>query len=231
MPSLIILEGFKLVPVVELEPCVFSTQSRTLPSGSGLEVPEEWYCYWRESLADSGVTGLRPLRPGSWHVPTTEFVKTGMLEKVLGIIFQRWGGIETLSDPDCQPVLNGGLALCDAAGEAVITPGCCADLGDAKNWKEASEFRGKEWEMLWIGHPWLSVRYESPWLVVSEPHESTSPSDQWAVSPDELHDVVEGAEAELESFARRIAQVLLALSYNGDSNSMARQLAGIEQRG
>lgn len=230
MSRLIILEGFKLVPVVELEPSTFSSRSRTLPSGSGLEVPEEWFCYWRDSLADSGVTGLRPLRPSSWHVPTTEFASAAMLETVLAFIFQRWGGIEVLSDPDCQPVLNGGLALCGASGEVVITPGCCADLGDAKNWKEASEYRNNEWQMLWIGHPWLSIRYESPWLVISEPTESASPSDRWAISPDELHDAVEGAEAELESFARRIAQVLLSLSYNGDSNSMARQLAGVEER-
>lgn len=227
MLNLIVLEGIQLVPVVELEPCKFSTQSRMSPSGTFWDVPEEWFRYWTDSLADSGITGLQPLRRGSWHVPTVNFDVATNLQKFLDKTFQEWGGIDSLSDPDCQPVLNGGLALQCPTSDVLIQPGCCADLGDAKNWKEAAEYRGSEWQMLWIGHPWLSVRYQPPWLVLSERHESDTPSDRWAVSPEELNRAADDAKAELERFAGELSVVLPTLGYREDPVLMSRKLAGL----
>jgi hypothetical protein len=91
-------------------------------------MPEEWDRYWSESLADAGVTGLRPLRPGSWHVPTCYLVHPTTLEKLLGAIMWDWGGLEALSDPDTVFVLDGGLAL-RCATEVLVEPTCCSDLG------------------------------------------------------------------------------------------------------
>ena len=182
--NLIVLDSIQLIPVVELEPYTFSTRSRNMPSGTSKDVPEEWFRYWTDSLADSGITELRPLWPGSWHVPTVNFDVASNLHRFLQKTFQDWGGIDSLTDPECKPVLSGGLALHCAASETLIEPGCCADLADANNWKEAAAHRGASWKMLWIGHPWLSVRYQAPWLVVSERHESDNPSDCWAISPE-----------------------------------------------
>jgi hypothetical protein len=51
-------------------------------------MPEEWYRYWLESLADSGITGLTPIYRGSWHVPTREFTEAAHLGTVLELIFR-----------------------------------------------------------------------------------------------------------------------------------------------
>jgi hypothetical protein len=227
MLNLMVLEGIQLVPVLEVEPCKFSTQTRQSPSGTFWDVPEEWLRYWVDSLADSGIEGLLPLRLGSWHVPTVNFGVATNLQKFLEKTFQEWGGIDSLSDPDCKPVLDGGLALQCPASDVLIEPGCCADLGDAKNWNEAAAYREAEWQTLWIGHPWLSVRYQPPWLVVSERHESDTPSDRWAVFPEELGRAADDAKTELERFAGELALVLPVLGYREDPMVMGRKLAGL----
>jgi hypothetical protein len=227
MPNLVVLEGIELTPVLELEPCTFATQPRKSPSGTFSEVAEEWFHYWSDCLEDSGITDLRPLRRGSWHVPTVNFGAPLNLQKFLERTFQEWGGIDSLSEPDCRRALNGGLALQCPAGDVLIEPRCCVDLGDAKDWKAAAEYRGTDWQMLWIGHPWLSVRYQEPLLILSEPHESNNPADRWSVFPEELNRAVDRAKTELGRFAGELARLLPVLGYRGDPAAMGRKLAGL----
>jgi hypothetical protein len=65
MSNLVVLEGIELIPVVELQPSNFATQTRTSPSRTYWEIPDEWQRYWDDSLADSGIIGLRPIQPGT----------------------------------------------------------------------------------------------------------------------------------------------------------------------
>lgn len=149
------------------------------------------------------------------------------LRRLLEVIFQEWGGIECLTDPGCNPVLSGGLALRSPTQNMLVEPGCCADLGDSANWREAAGHRTAEWRMLWIGHPWLSVKYQAPWLILSDLHESESPPQmRWAVSPEGLLKAVVNAENELERFAQQISPVLITLGYGKDPITMSRRLVG-----
>ena len=226
MQRLLLLHDLELVPVIELAPSRFSSGTRPLPSGSRGEMPGEWGRYWSESLADSGITGLRSLRPGSWHVPTSHLVDAPTLEKILRAIMRDRGGLEALSDPDTVFVLDGGLALrCDT--EVLVEPTCCSDLGNLTDWREAAGYRGMEWTLLWIGHPWLSVRSEDGLLVLSGPHESDSPVGRWAVSPDELRRALTAAEAGLEDFARMLERALMSLGSGDRAEGLARRLTGL----
>ncbi len=220
-----VIEGIQLIPVLELEPFKFSAENRKSPSGALCD-PDEWFRYWSVSLADSGITGLQPLRHGSWHVPIVNFDDSNNLQRFLEKTFQDWGGIDSLSDPDCKPVLDGGLVLRCSSSNTFIEPGCCADLGDFRNWKDAVTYRGSDWQMLWIGHPWISVRYQSPWLVLSDPHESSTPTDRWAVIPEELNRAVNDANTDRERFSREIAGMLRTLVYGEGSKVMGRKLCG-----
>jgi hypothetical protein len=146
----------------------------------------------------------------------------------LEVLF-REGGVEALSDPDASPVLSGGLALRRPdSGEVLVEPGCCSDLGDLADWRAAARHREAEWRMVWIGHPWVSVRYRQPWLVLSQAHESAEPEERWAFRPDHLERALAVAAAELESFAGRLAAVLPLLGYPGEPLSLARRLAGLQ---
>jgi hypothetical protein len=226
MQQLVVLHDVRLVPVLELEPGRFATRERPLPSGSFREVPQEWDCYWRNALADSGIVGLTALRPGSWHVPTASLTDPALVERVLAAIVRDWGGAESLLDPDGKPVLDGGLALCQA-DEVLAEPACCVDLGNLSDWRQAAAYRGAGWQMLWIGHPWLSVRYDGRWLVLSGPHESEDPAPRWAVTPEDLERAVGQARAELERFADRLRPAVVALAGDEAAGLVASRLAGL----
>lgn len=219
------LETVGLVPAVELEPFAFASSDRTQPVGSGPDSPEEWGRYWFDSLADSGVVGLTPLRPRSWHVPVAAFTNPVVLGRYLDAMIRRWDGPDALTDPDARPVLSGGLALC-SGGEVLVEPSCCGDLANLSEWRDAMGYQQAEWKMVWVGHPWVSVRYDADQLVFSEPHESDAPNARWAVRPEELGRAVAAAEAELEVFARHLRSVLVDMGV-ADANTVAKKLAGL----
>ena len=142
--------------------------------------------------------------------------------------FEDWGGIESLSDPDCVPILNGGLALCGKT-DVLVEPGCCADLLDVNNWAEVATYRKAEWQMLWIGHPWISFRFQAPWVILSDRHESDAPRERWAVSPDEIRRALSETHMELKAFSMQIARVLPTLGFSGDPILMANRLTGLTE--
>jgi hypothetical protein len=224
------LEAVVLVPAVELEPFAFAASDRTHPAGTGPDSPEEWSRYWFDSLADSGLVGLNPLRPRSWHVPVAAFTNPVVLGRYLDAVIRRWDGPEALTDPDARPVLNGGLALC-SGGEVLVEPSCCGDLANQSEWRDAAAYRQAEWKMVWVGHPWVSVRFDADRLVFSEPHESdapNAPNARWSVRPEELGRAVAAAYAELEVFARHLRSNLADMGV-ADANTVAKKLAGLER--
>jgi hypothetical protein len=168
---IIVLENFELIPVLKLEPFRFAAEDRSAPSGIYEDVPEDWYRYWLESLADSGITGLMPVERGSWHVPTSEFTGPVLLGRVLEVIFQNLSEIGFSIDLDCLP-LDGGLVLRCQSQNVLIEPGCCGDLGNVASWRKVVGYRQAEWHPLWIGHPSLSALYRAPRLIISSPHDA-----------------------------------------------------------
>jgi hypothetical protein len=223
--SIAVLEDIELIPVLELVPSDFSTDDRPSPSGPYENMPDEWHRYWVESLADSGIAELTPVQRGSWNVPTSEFTDPALLRRVLEVIFRR--RVEGEAAPDWGP-LNGGLALRCRSQNVLVEPGCCADLGNAAGWRDAAGYREAEWRTLWIGHPWLSVQYLAPRLIISDRHEAEPPVARWAIGPDLLEAALVPAEIELERFARRIGDALPS-GYEGDPGLTGRKLAGLVQ--
>lgn len=226
MSNLIVLTDVELVPVLELEPMKFALGEYPSPAGTGPDMPEAWHRYWLDCLADAGITGLEPLRPASWHVPTRRLADPALLHQFLKVTVGEWGGPDLFTDPDCKPVLDGGLALLTGT-EVIVEPTCCVDLGSLADWRQASAYRERDWQMLWIGHPWLSVRFEAPWLILSDLHESDTPTGRWAVNADDLERAIAVAEEELDSFAVRMQPVLEAMGV-GEVERNARRLAGLE---
>jgi hypothetical protein len=229
MSEPIVLRTIELVPVIALEPYRFATQACCpSPLREGKEGLDEWGCYWRDALAEAGITGLWPIRSRSWHVATTELTDLDTLRTVLEATLFQDEGIESLAASDSIPALDGGLALCGADGEVLVEPTCCADLDNLSEWQVAARHRGREWQAVWIGHPWVSVRFEEPWLVLTQPDESASrPEGKWIFRPEQLERALAAAESELEVFAGRLASVLQQLGYPDDPWPVARGLAGL----
>jgi hypothetical protein len=156
----------QLIPVISFEPSSFQTQQRELPHGSGDEYPFEWYHYWKNSLADSGITGIEPYYPGSWLVEINKLI-TSILEILLvkqHQIDQDW----LKTDAENVSSLYGGYIF--SYETAHILPECCGSLMDIAHWEMASQWLDTTTEtMLWIGHPYLMVKaIDEQFLQISD---------------------------------------------------------------
>jgi hypothetical protein len=220
------LGDLELIPVLELEPFLFATREQARPTGTARDMPEDSHRYWLDSLADSGLIDLTPLRPGSWHVPTRNLTIPEVLRRILDVIVSHWGGMDCLEDPESRQALGGGLALL-SEGEVLVEPKCCSDLSNLSNWRDAAGYRGHDWTMLWIGHPWLSYRFDGKRLILGGPHELLEPADRWSVRPEELGRAVVTAEEELVGFASRLECLLTDLGAGQSAGDIARNLAGL----
>jgi hypothetical protein len=223
------LRELMLEPVVELEPTRFATRTRSSPDASGEEAPAEWDQYWRASLADASIVGLTPVRPGSWHVPTRQLTDAVVTEKVVRGVIEGWGEYAALVGPDADPVLDGGLVLF-AEQRVILEPACCGDLRNVADWRAAAAHRGSDWQTLWIGHPWVSVRFDEGRLLLSDPHEADEPLAAYALDPNEFMRAVEGAAAELELFSQWLVAAVAPIVGDALAPALGRQLAGLMRR-
>ncbi|HET6247077.1 MAG TPA: hypothetical protein VFE47_05200 [Tepidisphaeraceae bacterium] len=222
MPNIRNVDNIELVPVLTLEPSTFSKPERRMPDD-----PAAWQQHWLDSLADSGIEGLKPIRESFTHVATTEFSEPKVLQRVLFKLFDRWGGLENLLDPECNPVLSGGLALC-SAGELLMEPQCCSDLANLSEWQDAVQYQGDQWKMLWIGHPWLMIRFwKGRYELESHEEGKVTPVDLWSVGADDLRKAVIDARAEQQRFACAMAPLLPLYGLTGPPKALSEQLAGL----
>jgi hypothetical protein len=221
--SQVTLRSPELVPVVEVSPLRFS--SRAIPTTAGAD---EWHEHWRLCLVDAGIAEMTSVRTGSWYVPTVHFKTASQLRTFLRVSIEALGGFEAVISKDEVMRLDGGFAFRDAGSSTWIEPGCCGDLSNLSEWKIAAAYRDSGWETLWIGHPWLSVRYEFPNLILSHPHETTPPVEHCFVPPDELNRAIACAEREVLRFRDAVAQELVELGYQGDAVVLAGGLVGLQ---
>jgi hypothetical protein len=160
----------QLIPVISFEPSSFQTQQRELPPGLVDEYPFEWYHYWKNSLADSGITDIEPCYPDSWLVEINKLT-TSNLEILLvkqHQIDQDW----LKTDADNVGSFSGGYIFsCETAH---ILPECCGSLMDIAHWEMASQWIDTTTEtLLWIGHPYLMVKaIDDQFLQISDEDDS-----------------------------------------------------------
>ena len=197
-----------LIPVIELSPLTFASQSHESPKVSLAEDPIGWENYWRACLADAGIEGIDPYTPGSNLVAISELVDLGIIRKVLGCHFEDCD----LEDLSTICTLYGGLYL--SAGDRLIAPGCCGDLSNISDWRRASQHIAESWEMVWIGHPWTHVRVEGDILCFAEISESDPPVNTepfMRVPRADLLEALEKAEEQIAQFRKRLKPVLAEL--------------------
>ena len=226
MDDIIHLTGIELIPVVELFPSRFATHPRAWWEGVAVQGVEERHRYWLECLSDADLVGLEPVERGSWHVALPELSDSDTLAKILNAHMKEQGGLQGLETSEHIRPLEGGIALRCRSHELLIEPSCCTSLRDYEEWRAAARYRESEWAMLWIGHPWLSMKYLEPHLILSEPHESDDPVARWSVFPEELERETERLERELEEFANLLAAALKSGGISGDRERIGRELIG-----
>ncbi|WP_438025690.1 hypothetical protein [Sorangium sp. So ce233] len=215
-----ISDNLRLVPVVELEPGAYGSAPQPTTSPWTAEESET---YWRACLRAGGVVGVAPVVPGSWLVALDVLDSPELLHRVLHVHFA--DGVP--ADLDEIGPFCGGFALVDD-GEILVLPTCCGDLGTLDNWRIATELRTNSPEMLWIGHPWLTVWYQAPMLHVREVTEYNLPTcpREFAMNPEALQSAVRHATRELDLFCERVVESLHDIPGVLDAAAIGRILVG-----
>ena len=220
----------RLTPVLEFDPYEHRLD-RPAPSVSIEDSPEVWERFWRDSLADAGIADLSPL-PGTWVVAVRDVQSAKVLEHVVCLHVGEPSLVaffETLEGPfdpvsamnefgdlafDGITPLRGGIAL-DVSGATEgsgrITPECCGDLSNWRDWQNAVRATAEQWLGVWIGHPEARVRRLDADLIVQKVLESGEPTGSLIrVAPEALEGAVETARAELRALEERLRPILRA---------------------
>ncbi|MBX9584293.1 MAG: DUF3039 domain-containing protein [Gemmataceae bacterium] len=204
-------------PVIELLPSRLSP-GRAYPQGPEGDDPGAPTRYAAACMADAGVTGIDP---GVGNVPTRLLTDPA----VLGRIVRALCGEDWPPPTESVSALTGGVEAV-GRGDTLFGPGCCADLADWVQWRDAAAATGDDWRMVWIGHPWVSARAAGGDLIVSGPHESDPPEPRWVVNRGLVAAAADRARAELEAFADRLAAALRDVP---GAEAVGRLLAGLEK--
>ena len=201
----------RLVPVIDIVPTQYARIDRQIPVDYS---PDAYFRYWSDCLADSGIEGLRPIN--LWYVPVEQLASAYVLERILHAhrfeddADDAQNKLDRFSDPeDYLIAFSGGYAL--YIGDLLIcTPRCCGDLNDIVNWQMAADYRHAEEADVWIGHPWITVRYDGARLVLVDPVEEGGWA-EWtgeiAIAPEALQQAIGQAKQILLDFYRRLLPI------------------------
>jgi len=192
----------QLIPVIELLPSDYGRQTHPLPIGSSAELTKAYYYLWKASLADSGITELEPIIPGSYFVPVDRIIDPSTIEKILHVC---------LKSNDEYDLVGGYALVVDE--NITILPTCCCDLGNIDSWEMAAAWTSPQDEMVWIGHPWLLVHAIGDMLYFTETTEGDDQAQQpiFIISRFDLLRAIEVAHEQLNAFAERILPVMKAV--------------------
>jgi hypothetical protein len=213
----IVLTQVELIPVIAVPPGVFSPDA-PLPNLSGAEM-DAFDGEWPDEWSASEITGLHPI---------TRLTGDDVLERFLEIGGRAATNVRRCPEKRTSPVFSGGVIL-RSGDDVLIEPTCCSDLSNVASWSAAAAWRGDDWSRVWIGHPWISARFDNGWIVLSGLHDNGPPFARWSVHSEELQRAATVATSELEDFASRLEWALRSLGAARDARAWSRQLAGLSR--
>ena len=215
--------GWRLRPVIELEPASFGSCER--PSTGTSSAEDKEHAYWRACLAQAGITDLQPISPGAWFVYPDQIGDPATLATILRVHFGD-DGIPADIEEEASPLAGGLVLLHDDL--QIFTPGCCGDMGDVAEWLKATAHESPEPEMLWIGHPWLQVWRENDLLCIREADECPPPRSHptHRISPLALRQAVALANQEIDSVVERLLFALRGMADPEVVRPLADRLVG-----
>lgn len=195
--------ALELVPVVDLSSCLIEESAYLQPVQPN---PDEWEVYWQQRMAEAGFGGLPWLVEG-YSVPVAALTAPLLLEHYLAR--EVFASLENGYQADLIGPLSGGYVL-RCGTEVLVTPSCCGDLTNLVEWKKAACYRDADWFAVWIGHPFISVRWREEQLAVSAKHEPGKPPEHETVrlNPAELRAAIQQAEDEVAAFRRQLKPIL-----------------------
>lgn len=211
----------RMLPVVEFHTGIFRTQDHKVPDVSGSDDLSGWYQYWKRCLADAGIVDLEPYQ----H---SEFV---CLQDIHDIALRQLLAAHIAIDEDedlsiieqISP-LSGGYVLEFGAG-ARILPQCCGSLANLVDWEDACTTVSADAEVLWIGHPWLTVRsMNAEQIHICETQEYELPKKplELLIQRSDLSEIIADLKPALEFFRKRLVSAIPS-----EHEAQAEQIADV----
>ena len=205
------MNNIEIKPVIELFPTNFSKSDYDHPNGTASELPDAWVEYWLKSLADAGITDVRPSIKGDFFANISD-ISEADLENILKT---------TLKDVPINeiPCFDGGVIIF-ADDDPIVIPQCCVSLSDYKHWIEVADKAPEQWKQIWIGHPMVYIRVSNGKLQFSEYTENNKPSGTVVHEIDfqSFKAAVQVAVTEVNTFEKRIHKILDNLKYSNAKN-------------
>ncbi|MFC5829625.1 hypothetical protein [Nonomuraea insulae] len=121
--------------------------------------------------------------------------------------------------------LSGGFLLL-TGGRTLVAPGCCSDLGDLENWRNAARHTGAAPYLVWVGHPWVHVAAAGDDLLLTGPTEGDPGPETARLSRRALARAVEVAAAEVRYFARPLHEACARVVGEDRASAVCTALLG-----
>ena len=143
---------FSLQIVIEIELEDFAKKSKLLSFFKPVKALQ-----WQEVFLNTPLEKIKPF-------PNSHFININQLDQqALKFIISR---IQVKYDDMSLSRLLGGLIIQHHDQE--IFPMCCGDLESIDEFQEILEQNNGQWQMFWIGHPWIFVRKRDGQIQFSE---------------------------------------------------------------
>ena len=209
-----------LLPVVEVEPYVFSQ----LPMPSDLpsrDYRDAWSAYFQRCMADAGFAGVSTIDPGSNLVAAGTLVDNPLLERLIahavdGAGVTNFPLADNLSDYAFDQRISslpGGLAFV-ADGAIAIKPTCCCCLADLRELESAVRER-RSGRIL--GHAVLTITFTGDQVTFTE---------GWEYPPAPAHLIELTVAVDAFAAALAAARVELTAFRHAIEPMVTRMLAG-----
>ena len=157
----------KFINTIELEPFSYATLERQYPNGGVEEMPDQWNHYWTACLSDSNLGHLIAVEKGSWFVPINQLDESALVE-ILKLELEE---VDLEEFEDQVGPICGGIVL-QENGETLLTPSCCGDLANIREWQDIPKSKPDTWHPLWVGHPWPFYKRTGDFITFSSKYES-----------------------------------------------------------
>lgn len=157
----------ELINTIEINPYDYSISEYESPNGSSKDLPNEWDKFWRKCLSDRNLQNLKSIRKGSYLVDVSSIKESELIE----IIKSELKDVDIDDFEEQVGQICGGIVI-RIDNEYPIEPSCCGDIGNINGWKEIIGNSNKDWQQLWIGHPWVFCRIVNDEIEFSDYYEA-----------------------------------------------------------
>ena len=159
---------------------------------------EKRYVMWKEAMVKGGLESIEPIEVGTSYVAVSQ-----LTDEILQQFKQATKGISKATQREYMEWASGEVLLHD--GNIIFRPMCCSSFGALAEWKSVAAYQESEWAMVWIGHPWIYMKYEDGWLYFTDyTEDGTNHVDVlYAIEPEQIAQAVKMAEPETQAFLDR----------------------------